>query len=319
MRRALETFDVAVVGGGPSGLAAAMYAKMRGLSTALFEAEAFGGQLINLYPTKPVTNFPAQPELASGELARRLADQAEHFGAELAEYEAVEHIDRAEGHFRLRTDKRELGAASLILALGLGRFMPRKLGLASEDRFLGAGLTYRLPQLKEITAKRLLIVGGGDSAVDTALSLDRVADVTLVHRREALRAFAHSQARLRDSGVRLLTNAEVVGLGGEERLEHVIVSLEDERSLEIPADLLLVSIGQVPDLRGVEGWDLPLGDCHQPVNSAMATEIPGVYAVGDFADYPGKVKMIATAVAEGSTAAAAVERFLMLGGLGRAA
>ena len=315
----MDTYDVAVVGGGPGGLATAMYGKMRGLSTVVFEAEAFGGQLINLYPTKPVTNFPAQPELASGELAQRLADQADHFGAELAEYEAVEHIGREDGQFRLRTDKRELRAASLILALGLGRFTPRKLGLASEDRFRGAGLTYRLPKLEEISAKRVVIVGGGDSAVDTALSLERVADVTLVHRREALRAFAHSQARLRDSGVRLLTNAEVVGLGGAERLEHVIVSLEDESSVEIPTDLLLVSIGQVPDLRGVQGWDLPLGDCHQPVNSAMETEIGGVFAVGDFADYPGKVKMIATAVAEGSTAAAAAERFLMMGGLGRAA
>jgi thioredoxin reductase (NADPH) len=99
----------------------------------------------------------------------------------------------------------------------------------------------------------------------------------------------------------------------------VIVSLKDESSLEIPADLLLVSIGQVPDLRGVQGWDLPLGDPRQPVNSAMETGIDGVFAVGDFAEYPGKVKQIATAVAEGSTAAAAAERFLMLGGLVRAA
>lgn len=315
----MDAYDVAVVGGGPGGLAAAMYANMRGVSAVVFEAEAFGGQLINLYPTKPVTNFPAQPELASGELARRLADQADHFGAELAEYEAVEYIGREDRQFRLRTDKRLVETDSLILALGLGRFTPRRLGLASEERFLGRGLTYRLPKLGEITAKGIVIVGGGDSAVDTALSLCRVADVTLVHRREALRALAHSQARLRESGVHLLTNAEVVGLGGEEGLEHVIVSLEDESSVEIPADLLLVSIGQVPDLRGVQGWDLPLGDCHQPVNSAMETEIAGVYAVGDFADYPGKVKMIATAVAEGSTAAAAVERFLMMGGLGQAA
>ena len=80
-----------------------------------------------------------------------------------------------------------------------------------------------------------------------------------------------------------------------------------------------MGFGQVPDLRGVQGWDLPFGDCHQAVNSTMETEIDGVFAVGDFADYPGKVKMIATAVAEGSTAAAAAERFLMLGGLGRAA
>jgi thioredoxin reductase (NADPH) len=315
----VDTYDVAIVGGGPAGLAAAMNTQLRGLSTVVFEAEAFGGQLINLYPTKPVTNFPAQPELASGELAQRLADQAAHFGAELAEYEAVEYVGREQGQFKLRTDKRELRAESLILALGLGRFTPRKLGLTDEDRFLGAGLTYRLPKLEEISAKRVVIVGGGDSAVDTALSLERVAEVTLVHRGAALRACAHSQSCLIDSGLRLLTNAQVVGLGGAERLEHVIVSLKDESSLEIPADLLLVSIGQVPDLRGVQGWDLPLGDPRQPVNSAMETGIDGVFAVGDFAEYPGKVKQIATAVAEGSTAAAAAERFLMLGGLVRAA
>jgi len=319
MREAMDTYDVAIVGGGPAGLAAAMNTQLRGLSTVVFEAEAFGGQLINLYPTKPVMNFPAQPELASGELARRLADQAAHFGAELAEYEAVEYVGREHGQFKLRTDKRELRAESLILALGLGRFTPRKLGLTDEDRFLGSGLTYRLPKLEEISAKRVVIVGGGDSAVDTALSLERVAEVTLVHRGAALRACAHSQTCLIDSGLRLLTNAQVVGLGGAERLEHVIVSLEDESSLEIPADLLLVSIGQVPDLRGVQGWDLPLGDPRQPVNSAMETGINGVFAVGDFAEYPGKVKQIATAVAEGSTAAAAVERFLTTGGLGRAA
>src|SRR5665811_2585676 len=98
-----------------------------------------------------------------------------------------------------------------------------------------------------IRDRRVVIVGGGDSAVDTALSLERVAEVTLVHRGEALRACAHSQTCLQDSGVRLLTNAEVVGLGGAERLEHVIVSLEDESSVELPADLLLVSAGQVPD------------------------------------------------------------------------
>ncbi|HEY5475028.1 MAG TPA: NAD(P)/FAD-dependent oxidoreductase [Candidatus Limnocylindrales bacterium] len=315
----MDTYDVAIVGGGPAGLAAAMNTQLRGLSTVVFEAEAFGGQLINLYPTKPVTNFPAQPELASGELARRLADQAAHFGAELAEYEAVEYVGREHGQFKLRTDKRELGAESLILALGLGRFTPRKLGLSNEGRFEGHGLTYRLPKIEEVSAKRVVIVGGGDSAVDTALSLERVAEVTLVHRGAALRACAYSQTCLIDSGLRLLTNAQVVGLGGAERLEHVIVSLKDESSLEIPADLLLVSIGQVPDLRGVQGWDLPLGDPRQPVNSAMETGIDGVFAVGDFAEYPGKVKQIATAVAEGSTAAAAAERFLMMGGLGRAA
>jgi len=150
MKEAMDAYDVAVVGGGPGGLAAATYAQLRGLSTVVLEAEAFGGQLVNLYPTKPVTNFPAQPELASGQLAGLLADQADRFGAELADHEAVEYIGREDRQFRLRTKKRELRASSLILALGLGRFMPRRLGLAGEDRFLDHGLTYRLPKLEEI-------------------------------------------------------------------------------------------------------------------------------------------------------------------------
>jgi ferredoxin/flavodoxin---NADP+ reductase len=315
----VETFDVAVVGGGPGGLAAAMYAGMRGLATVVFEAEAFGGQLVNFYPSKPVINFPAQPELASGELARRLADQASRFGAELAEFEAVEYVGRDGKRFTLRTEKRELRAVSLVLALGLGRFAPRRLGVADEDKFVGHGLTYRLPALEEIGGRRVVIVGGGDTAVDAALLLEHVAEVTLVHRRQALRALAHSQERLRDSRVRLLTNAEVVSLGGDAQLERVIVSHEDEDSVEIPADLLLVSIGLVPDLRGVKGWGLALSDVHQSVNSAMETGIAGVFAAGDFAAYPGKVKMIATAVAEGSTAAAAAERFLKTSALVRAA
>ena len=315
----MTSYDVAVIGGGPGGLAAGMYAEMRGLSTVVFEASAFGGQLINLYPSKPVINFPGEPELASSELAHRLVNQAEHFGAEMAEYEGVEHVGRADGHFSLRTESREVQAASLILALGLGRFTPRKLGLASEEGFLGHGLTYRLPTLEQVTARKVVVVGGGDSAVDIALSLERIADVTLVHRRAQLRALAHSQEQLRASGVHLMTDAEVVGLGGEERLERVIVSQKDESSVEIPAELLVVSIGQVPDLRGVASWDLPLGDCQQTVNPAMETTIPGVFAVGDFAAYAGKLKMIVTAVAEGSTAAATVERFLMTGGLAAAA
>ncbi len=125
----MDAYDVAVVGGGPGGLAAATYARMRGLSVVLFEAESFGGQLVNLYPTKPVDNFPATDEVPSGELARRLADQAETFGAELAPFEPVEFVGHRDALFEVRTDRRGVLARTLILALCLGRFRPRKLGL----------------------------------------------------------------------------------------------------------------------------------------------------------------------------------------------
>jgi thioredoxin reductase (NADPH) len=135
-------YDVAIVGGGPAGLVAAAQCRMRGLSSVTFEAQAFGGQLVSLYPSKPVTNFPAHLDVASGELARRLAEQASHFGAELHEHEAVESVDFAQegGGFVVRSSGRVTQACTVVLALGLGRFQPRKLGLKDEDRFAGHGL-----------------------------------------------------------------------------------------------------------------------------------------------------------------------------------
>jgi thioredoxin reductase (NADPH) len=317
----MARYDLAVIGGGPAGLAAAMYGGMRGLSTAVFEAEAFGGQLINLYPTKPVNNFPAHAEIASGDLALRLAEQAGHFGAELFEWRPVEFVGRDDGDFVIRTGNGvaagdgngngEIRAGTLLLALGLGRFMPRRLGLADEERFEGKGLAYRLPPIDEIQAEHVVVVGGGDSALDTALSLRTVAEVTIVHRREAFSAYAFSQQRLAEADIKLVTNGEVVELVGRERLERVVVTLADETTVECPADLLMVSIGQVPELRGVEAWELGIGGSRLPVSAAMETVTAGLFAAGDFAEYPGKVKMIATAVAEGSTAAASAERYLM--------
>jgi len=327
-------YDLAVIGGGPAGLSAAMYGGMRGLSTVVFEAEAFGGQLINLYPTKPVTNFPAHAEIASRDLALRLADQARHFNADLLEWRPVEFVSRDGDVFVIRSDDLsgpsgnsngggarndeaktgagDIRARSLVLALGLGRFMPRRLGLADEERFEGKGLAYRLPPIDQIDARHVVVVGGGDSALDTALSLrTAVDDVTIVHRREAFSAYAFSQQRLAEADIELITGGEVVGLDGRDRLEKVIVALADETSVERPADLLMVSIGQVPELHGIERWELGLDTSKLNVTSAMEAATAGLFAAGDFADYPGKVKMITTAVAEGSIAAASAERYLM--------
>jgi thioredoxin reductase (NADPH) len=306
----MSTYDIAIIGGGPAGLATAMYAGLRGLGTVVYEAEAFGGQLINLYPTKPVSNFPAQAAVPSRELALRLAEQAEQFGAELREWRAVENVTPQDGGFRVDGSLRQDDARTLVLALGLGRFTPRRLGLPDEDRFVGKGLAYRLPPLEEIRAKRAVVVGGGDTALDTALSLREVAEVTVVRRRDEFRAFAHTQDRFADAGIEVVSNGEVVALKGKERLESLVVRRPDGSTVDVPADLMLVSIGQVPDLSGVRHWGLGLSGAKIDVNTAMETGSPGVYAVGDFAVYPGKVRMIATAVAEGTTAAASAQRYL---------
>jgi thioredoxin reductase (NADPH) len=139
-----------------------------------------------------------------------------------------------------------------------------------------------------------------------------VADVTVVRRRDAFRAFAHTQDRFAEAGIDVVSNGEVIALRGRERLERVVIRHPDESTVELPADLLLVSIGQVPDLSGIAHWGLALSGAKIDVDSSMQTGTAGVFAVGDFAAYPGKVRMIATAVAEGSTAAAAAERYLAL-------
>jgi len=333
-------YDLAVIGGGPAGLAAAMYGGMRGMSTAVFEAEAFGGQLINLYPTKPVTNFPAHAEIASRDIALQLAEQAERFGAELYDWSPVEFVGRDGPDFVIRPSGNaaaggngnghpprahdgdgpggrvgdgdgEITARTLVLALGMGRFMPRRLGLPDEARFEGKGLSYRLPPIDEITAHHVVVVGGGDSALDTALSLRTIAEVTIVHRREAFSAYAFSQKRLAEADIKLVTNGEIVELLGNDDLERVVVARTDGSTVECPADLLMVSIGQAPELSGIEHWELALGDSRLSVSSAMEAGTPGLFAAGDYAEYPGKVKMITTAVGEGSTAAASAERYLM--------
>ena len=240
----------------------------------------------------------------------RLAEQADEFGAELREWRAVENVQRQDGGFKIDGSLRQDDARTLVLAMGLGRFTPRRLGLADEERFIGKGLAYRLPPLEDVRAKRAVVVGGGDTALDTALSLREVADVTVVRRRDEFRAFAHTQDRFAEAGIDVVSNGEVIGLKGRERLESIVVRRPDESTVELPADLVLVSIGQVPDLSGFEHWGIGLSGSRIDVDSAMETSVPGVYAVGDFAAYPGKVRMIATAEAEGSTAAAAAQRYL---------
>lgn len=298
--------DIAIIGGGPAGLFATFYAGMRQASVKLIESmPQLGGQLSALYPEKYIYDVAGFPKVTAQELVNNLIEQANQFNPEYCLDEKVLQVNKKEERlFEIVTQKQVHLARSVIITAGCGAFEPRKLGVPGSERFEATNLYYFVKDKQAFAGKNVLIAGGGDSAVDWALMLEPIAkSVTLIHRRDKFRAHEHSVEQLYKSSVRVITPREVETLHGEDKIEKVTIF--DKKSgarEEIETDAVIVSFGFVSSLGPIKEWGLEIENGAIRVNSRMESNIPGIYAAGDIATYPGKVKLIAVGFGEAPTA-----------------
>jgi thioredoxin reductase (NADPH) len=307
------TYDVIVVGGGPAGLTAGVYARMRNLSTLVLEAHALGGQLTFLYPTKSVYDYPSYVAVEAEELGRLFVAHAREAGCELHEEEEVIDLASEGKEFVVTTRKKSYRGHAVILALGMGLFEPKTLGIPGEAEFEERGVYYMLGDRRKFRGKRVLIVGGGDSALEAALQIVAVAeDVTVVHRREVFRAMEKHVDAVARAPIKVMLNSEVTQILGGDRAERAVIY--NNRTLEkteLDVDAIIVQVGFAPSLEKVRKWGVELeGDRHIKVGPDMATSAPGVFACGDIVSYPGKDKRIVTAAGEAVTAIMSAYKYI---------
>jgi ferredoxin/flavodoxin---NADP+ reductase len=298
-----EVFDVTIIGGGPVGLFGAFYAGMRGMKTKIVDSlPELGGQLSALYPEKYVFDMPGFPKVLARDLANEMVAQGLRFNPTVALDEQVATLERVEdGTLTLVTDKARHHTRTVVICAGAGAFTPKRLDCEGMQEFEGRGVHYFVQNKEQFAGKRLLIVGGGDSALDWAMNLEPLADrITLIHRRDVFRAHEESvDWLLNRSTVTTRLFWEMKKLMGGERLERVLIANSqtgEEECLDV--DACLVNIGFNASIGPIKTWGLDLQANQILVNSRMETNVPGVYAAGDICTYDGKLKLIATGVGE---------------------
>ncbi|MEU5938351.1 NAD(P)/FAD-dependent oxidoreductase [Micromonospora sp. NPDC047548] len=299
----MREVDVAVIGAGPTGLFAAYYAGFRGLSVAVVDAlPEPGGQITAMYPEKLILDVAGFPAVKGRDLVANLVAQAAPFHPEYLLGTRAEKLAHVDGHPVLGlAGGDQLRCGAVVVTGGLGSFTPRPLPVA--ESFVGGGIVYFVPEPAALADRDVLIVGGGDSAFDWALTLQPLArSVTLVHRRERFRAHAATVSRVLALPVRVIVNAELTRLDGDATVAAAEITVRGGAAETLPVDTVVAALGFTADLGPLAEWGLRLDRRHIVVDSAMATNLPRVFAAGDITEYPGKVRLIATGFGEAATA-----------------
>ena len=299
-------FDITIVGAGPVGLFAAFYAGLRTMKVKLVDSLAEpGGQLTALYPDKYIYDVAGFPKVKAKALVDELVEQAMQYQPTVCLGEQAATLTAVEGGYVIACD---LGtqhrSKTVLLTAGIGSFAPRKLADASLARYEGHGLHYVLPGLEVFRGRRVLLLGGGDSAVDWALHLEPLAsELTLIHRRDQFRAHEDSVAKLHASRCRVVPFHELRTVEGDGRIERAVIF--DNRSkaeTTLAVDDVVVNFGFVANLGPLKTWGLTLRANALEVSQKMETNLPGVFGAGDLVSYPGKLKLIATGFGEAAMA-----------------
>jgi len=304
--------DIVIVGAGPSGLFSVFEAGMLKMKCHIIDTlEIIGGQCTALYPEKPIYDIPAHPKVLASELIELLEAQAEPFHPVYHLNQQVQKIDeKNDGSFVVETSKNvKIECKAIIIAGGCGAFGPNRPPLENIEKFEGNSIFYSVRNKKEFVDKKVVIAGGGDSAVDWAISLAEIAQkIYVVHRRDKFRCAPESADKMKkleaQGKIEMVIPFQLDGLeGNNSKLSHVIVKDFDNNIKKIEADYLLPFFGLAMELGPIANWGLNLNKHHIEVDrGTMQTSIKGIYAVGDIATYPHKLKLILTGFAECASA-----------------
>jgi len=303
-------YDLIIVGAGPAGLTAGIYAKSKMMNTLILDAAEVGGQLMSLYPEKGIHNFPGFERIQARKLADKLYTQAESLECEIKENEKVTDIKGDNEEIVVITTKNEYRTRSVVIAIGMGMFKPKKMGCEGEEKFEGKGLTYILPVKEDLVGKTVTMFGGGNSAIEMALISGTVTKTTLVHRRGDFRADESIVNELANSRVKTVMNAELKSVNGDDCVRSVTLKTKD-KMFDIETDLVVINIGISSDLEDLNVWNLDLTENGLvKVDFDMSTSRHGIFACGDIVDYPGKYKQIITGCGEACTAVLSAYKFV---------
>ena len=314
----VERTDVAIIGAGPVGLFAVFECGMLGMRCHVFDAlDRAGGQCAALYPEKPIYDIPGYPAISAADLIDRLHEQAAPFSPAFHLGHAVERVaPLPAGGFRVETAESAVEAGAVIVAAGVGAFGPNRPPLAGIESFEGKSVFYLVTRREDFRDKRVVIAGGGDSAVDWALSLAEVAQILLVHRRPKFCAAPESATRLQrlaETGkIEMVIPYQLHGLEGEGgALAAVVVADLEGRTRRLEADILLPFFGLSQNLGPIAQWGLALDRHLVSVEPATCmSSARGIFAIGDIATYPGKLKLILSGFSEAALAAHAIHPLL---------
>lgn len=302
-----ELYDITIIGGGPVGMFAAFYAGMRNAKVKIIETlPVLGGQVELLYPDKTIYDIGGMAKVTGKELVENLTDQMNHFNPSVCLEERVLNLEKdTNGHFTLQTNKQTHFSKTVIVTAGNGSFQPRKLAIEGTEQYEEKNLHYLVANVEDYRDKTVVICGGGDSAVDWALTLEDIAKkVYLVHRRNSFRAHEYTVSLLEQSSVEIVTPFVPDELHGTDgRLQAVTFKeVRGDRKETIDLDEFVVNYGFSSSIGPIKDWGLELVKNEILVNQKMETSIEGVYAAGDIAAYNGKIKLIATGFGEAPTA-----------------
>jgi thioredoxin reductase (NADPH) len=305
-----ELKDITILGAGPTGLFALFYAGMRGVSAQIIDALSEpGGQLTALYPEKYIFDVAGFPRVLAKDLVAAQLEQAKQFGAPMHFDQRVVSLEEDGGTFTLVTETDRFPTKAIVIAAGIGAFSPRRLPQPCAEPWYGKGIHDRVLDPERFRGKRVLIIGGGDSAFDWAHQLlDRASSVTLAHRSDRFRAHAATVEEIRgacaEGRAQMLTFHELHDISGNgENLSAVVLKdIKAKTTIAIDCDAILPMLGFVSDLGTMVEWGLNLEKDEILVTSAMETGRPGIWAAGDITTYPGKLKLIATGYSEAAIA-----------------